>query len=277
MKTTRRIFYAASRLLFLASLISTVRIFAADETNQWNVKVVAVMVVAPEGGTDNRAYCWKPGVTVSAMLSPMEGKIVKFNQEESKIDSFTDDKGTDLTAAAPSQDPFNKPGISYMPSSSGKGESSIIVDFKASGQPAKGATTFNISGTVSAQVAAATKQFTVENVEIKTNVTFSLGDLPIMISDAGTNRNAWSAKEYKYSVTFSSLRDLESISTLEFFDASGNKIEAVKRSWGGGGLLGYMMQYDVKQNMDYAKIVATCWQDLKTVEVPFSIKTGVGL
>jgi hypothetical protein len=78
-------------------------------------------------------------------------------------------------------------------------------------------------------------------------------------------------------VTFSSLRDLESISTLEFFDASGNKIEAVKRSWGGGGLLGYMMQYDVKQNMDHAKIVATCWQDLKTVEVPFSIKTGVGL
>ena len=129
---------------------------------------------------------------------------------------------------------------------------------------------------MNAEVAASTKQFTVENVEIKTNVSFSLGNLPIVISEAGANWNAWPAKEYKYSVTFSSLRDLESISSLEFFDSNGNKIEAVKRSWG-GGFLGYMMQFDVKQNMDRAKIVATCWQDLKTIEVPFSIKTGAGL
>jgi hypothetical protein len=267
------------RLFFLSASILTVQtipVFAADEANQWNIQVVGVMVVAPEGGKDNRAYCWKPGVTVSVMLSPKEGKIVKFNENESKIDSFTDDKGTDLTAAPPSQDPFNKPGISYMSSSSDKGAASIIFDLKASGQPAKGATIFNITGKVSAQVAASTKQFTVENVEIKTNVSFSLGDLPVVISDAGTNRNAWSAKEYKYSVTISSLRDLESISSLEFFDSNGKKIEAVKRSWG-GGFLGYMIQYDVKQNMDRAKIVATCWQDLKTIEAPISVKAGVGL
>ncbi len=271
MKIIRLLFMSASILV-----VETTPIFAADETNQWNVQVVGLMVVAPEDGKDNRAYCWKPGVTVSVMLSATDGKIVKFNENDSKIASFSDDKGTDLMAAPPSQDPFNKPGISYMSSASDKGASSIIFDLKASGQPAKGATIFNISGSASMEVAASTKQFTVENVEIKTNVSFSLGDLPIVISNAGTNRNAWSAKEYKYSVTFSSLRDLESISSLEFFDANGNKIEAVKRSWG-GGFLGYMMQYDVKQKMDHAKIVATCWQDLKTVEVPISVKTGVGL
>jgi hypothetical protein len=268
-----------TRLLFLSVsilVVQTISTFASDDTNQWNIQVVGLMVVAPEGGKDNRAYCWKPGVTVSVMLSATNGKIVKFNENESKIDSFTDDKGTDLMAAPPSQDPFNKPGISYMSSSSDNGDSSIIFDLKASGQPAKGATAFNISGKASAEVAASTEQFTVENVEIKTNVSFSLGDLPIMISDAGTNRNPWAAKEYKYSVTFSSLRDLESISSLEFFDSNGNKIEAVKRSWG-GGFLGYFMQYDVKQNIDRAKIVATCWQDLKTVEVPISVKAGVGL
>ena len=56
-------------------------------------------------------------------------------------------------------------------------------------------------------------------MEIKTNAAFSLGDLPIVISEAGTNRNAWGAKDYPYSVTFSSLRDLDGISSLEFFDA----------------------------------------------------------
>jgi hypothetical protein len=266
-------------LFFLSAFIlgvQTVSTYAADETNRWNIQVVGLMVVAPEGGKDNREYCWKPGVTVSVMLSPQEGKIVKFNQNESKIDSFSDDKGTDLMAAPPSQDPFNKPGISYIPSFSDKGDSSIIIDLKASGQPAKDTTALNISGKVSVEVAASTKQFTVENVEIKTNVSFSLGDLPLTISDAGTNRNAWAAKEYKYSVTFSSLRDLESISSLEFFDSNGNKIEAQKRSWG-GGFLSYFVQYDIKQKIDRAKIMATCWQDLRTIEVPILVRASVGL
>jgi hypothetical protein len=33
----------------------------------------------------------------------------------------------------------------------------------------------------------------------------------------------------------------------------------------------------MKENVDRVKIVATCWQDLKTVEVPINIKTGIGL
>jgi hypothetical protein len=259
-------------VLSLSVLIFTGRA-SADTTNQWNVQVVGVMVVAPEGGKDNRSFCWKPGTTVSASLTLSAGKIVKLNQEESKLVSFTDDKGTDLTAGPQSQDPFNKPGISFQSSEDGKAET--IFDMKASGQPAKGATTLNISGTVNAQIAGATKQFTVENLEMKTNVSFTLGDLPVMISEVGTNRNAWMAKEYKYSVTFSSLRDMDCISSLEFFDAQGNKIESRKSSWG-GGFMGYMMQFDLKQNVDHAKIVATCWQDLKTVDVPIAIKTGVG-
>jgi hypothetical protein len=273
MKSSAQNIHTAICVLSLAVLISTSRVLAAEATNQWNVQVVGVMVVAPEGGKDNRSFCWKPGTTVSASLTLSAGNIVKLNQEESKLISFTDDKGTDLTAGPQSQDPFNKPGISFQFSEDGK--AAAIFDMKASGQPAKGATSLNISGTLNAQIAGSTKQFTVENVEMKTNVSFTLGDLPLRISEVGTNRNAWMAKDYKYSITFSSPRDMEGISSLEFFDAQGNKIPARKSSWG-GGFLGYMMQFDIKQNVDRAKIVANCWQDLKTVDVPISIKTGVG-
>ena len=137
-------------LLALVVLISTSCVFAAGTTNGWNMQVVGVMVVAPDGGRDSRSFCWKPGTTVSVMLSPAEGKIVKFNEDASKLVSFVDDKGTDLTAGPQSQDPFNKPGISYMSSSSDAGAASIIFDLKASSQPAKGATMLNISGTVNA-------------------------------------------------------------------------------------------------------------------------------
>jgi hypothetical protein len=266
--------------LFLASAallaVQAITVLAADEPNQRNLQVVGLMVVAPDGGKDNRSYCWKPGVTVSVLYAPMQGKIVSFNENQSKLDSFTDDKGTDLMAAPPSTDPFNKPGISGMLPASQDGVTSMVFDLKASGQPAKGATAFTITGKASVQVAASTKQFTVENVEIKTNAAFSLGDLPVVISEAGTNRNAWASKDYPYAVTFSSLRDMDSISTLEFFDANGKKVAAEKRGWGGGPL-GYMIQYDLKQNIDRAKIVATCWEDLKTIEVPISVKATVGL
>lgn len=273
MKMTPRMFLVAGRVLLLALL--PVRVFADDATNQWKVQVVGVMVVAPAGGKDHRSYCWKPGVTVSASLSPAAGKIVKLNQEESKIDSFTDDKGTDLLAAPSSNDPFNKPGISFLSLSTDGGDSSVIIDLKASGQPAKGATVLNISGKVNAQVAGSTKQFTVENVEIKTNAQFSLGDLAITISHAGLSKGPFS-KTDEFSVTFSSPQNLESIAKLEFYDAQGIKLEAQKRSWG-GGFLGYMVEYVFKKSADHARIVATCWQDLKTVDVPVSVKTGVGL
>ena len=266
--------------LFLLSaalgLVSAGSASAADVTAPGNLQFIALKVVAPDGGKDNRSYCWKPGVTVSVTYAPTAGKIVKFNENDSKIDTFTDDKGTDLMAGPPSQDPFNKPGINYMSTGSEGGESSIILDLKSSGQPAKGAATFTITGKLNLQIVASTNQFTADNVAIKTNASFSLGDLPVVISEAGTNQNPWAAKEYHYSITISSLRDMDSISTLDFYDAQGHKVDALKRSWG-GGFLGSMIQYDLKQNLDHAKIVATCWQRLQTIDVPFTVKTGAGL
>ena len=150
-------------------------VVAADEPNQRNLQVVGLMVVAPDGGQDNRSYCWKPGVTVSVRYAPVQGTIVSFNENLSKLDSFTDDKGTDLMAAPPSTDPFNKPGISGMLPVAQDGATSMIFDLKASGQPANGATAFTITGKASVQVAASTKQFTVDNVEIKTNAAFRPG------------------------------------------------------------------------------------------------------
>lgn len=259
----------------MAVLAGTIPAPAADAVDQANIRVVGVMVVAPDGGKDNRSYCWKPGVTVSAMLTPAAGRIIKIKEADSKLDSFTDDKGTDLTAGPPSTDPFNKPGLSVMMLSSDQGEASVIMDLRASGQPAKGATGLNISGTVVAEVASQSKESTADNVQLKIGSKFDLGDLPITISAAAMNKDSFT-KEDEFSVTLSCAKDFEGISHIEFFDAQGNKIKAQKRSWG-GGFLDYMIEYVLSKQVDSAKIVASSWQDLKTIEIPFAIKTGVGL
>ena len=264
-------FFTPGRLFVVAAFCATLGVRAADE---WQTQVVGVMITAPEGGKDNRSYCWKPGVTVSVRLTPPTGKIVQLNEEKSKIDSFSDDKGTDVMAGVPSKDPFNKPGISFMLPSAPDGYASVIIDLKASGLPAKGATNLNISGRVKAQVAEGTKQATVENVVINTNTQFNLDDRRIGISAAGLKQEAFSKKE-EFSVTFSSLKNLDDISSLEFYDAEGNKMEARKRAWG-GGFLGCMIEYVFKKKPEHVKIVATVWQNLKTIDVPITIKTGIG-
>jgi hypothetical protein len=175
--------------------------------------------------------------------------------------------------ATKSEDPFNKPGLNMI--NVNEGGISANMDFQAAGLPAKGATALNISGKLSVKAATGTKQFTIENVDIKTNVSFTCGDLPLKISAAGLGKGMFSNKE-EFSVTFSSSQDLDSLSTLEFSDAQGGKIEARKSSWG-GGMGEYFVEFVFQKNPDHAKIVATCWQNMKTVEVPISIKTGMGL
>jgi hypothetical protein len=186
------------------------------------------------------------------------------------VDSFTDDKGTDLLAAK-SDSPFNKPGFGVMDNK----ETYLTAEIQAAGVPAKGATTLNISGKVSVKVAAATKEFTAESVEIKAGSSFKLGDMTLKISKAGMAKAMFGDKQ-EFTVNISSATDLDSISKLEFFDAQGNKVEAHKNSWG-GGKGEYFAEYTFKQSIEHAKIVATCFQDMKTVEVPLTIKTGVGL
>ena len=232
MNSIHLIFRMAGRFLFLAVFIFSIRSHA-DDTNQWNIKVAGLRIVAPatDGKAGSRgAFFSSPGVTVTVTVQPPAGKIVSIDQFDSKLDSFTDDKGTDLMATK-SEDPFNKPGINMA--NVDEGGTSAHMDFQAAGLPAKGATVLNISGTLSAKVAAGTKQFTMENADIKTNASFTCGDLPLKISAAGFAKGMFSSKE-EFSVTFSSTQDLDSISTLEFFDAQGGKIEARKSSWGGG-------------------------------------------
>jgi hypothetical protein len=88
-------FRAAGRLLFLAVLIFNIRTYA-DDTNQWNIKIAGIRIVAPapDGKADSRgAFFSLPGVTVTAILQPSAGKIVSIDQFESKLDSFTVTKG----------------------------------------------------------------------------------------------------------------------------------------------------------------------------------------
>ena len=260
-------------ILPLAVLAFIQPVFSADTNFPCQVEVTGLRIVAPVAGGDKDArgaFFSSAGVTAVVMVTPVNNQIVSVEQSDSKVDSFVDNKGTDLLATK-SEDPFNKPGLGMVDNKM----TNATFEVQASALPAKGSTLLMIYGSLSAKVAAATRQFTQDNVAIQTNTSVILGDTKLTITAAGFGKSMWGDKD-QFTVSFSSKTDVDSISTLEFFDAQGNKIDAHKSSWG-GGMGEYFVEYTFKKSIDHAKIVATCWQDMKTVEIPFSLKTGLGL
>jgi hypothetical protein len=249
---------------------------AADDAAQWKVQVAGISVgaPAPEGKDNSYASSWSAGSTVLLVVTAPSGNIVNINTDASKLEAFTDDKGTDLLAVK-SQSHFHDSCFSVSSLLPGEEKHAAKpVSVRAPGVPAKGATQFNISGKLVVQTASQTKQSTADNVELKTGSKFDLADIPMTVSNIFSDMEGMG-------VSLSAKQDLSNISKLEFFDALGNKIEA--HAYGSsfmtkkGKKEEETQDYRLKKSVSKVKIVATCWTDLKTTEVPIAIKTGLGL
>lgn len=266
-------------VLCLAAFTLITRAFAADPAAEWKVQIQAIRVVAVAAGDQDSAW-WglngaAPGVTVLLKLTAPEGNIVGINIGESKLVSFTDDRGTDLSVRSANGGPGNEPGfyaqLGFGPLVDGK--PSAIIRVTAPNQPARGATGFSITGKVTVQTASHTNQFVAEKVALTSGTVFGLGELKLTICDVRS-------KDGKCEVWLQSSQDLTSLAGLEFYDAQGQKIESrafssyqhtseTEKKW--------TLSFQLQKSAAVAKIAATCWTDLKTVEVPIAVKTGVGL
>lgn len=278
MTITSETFRSRAGVLCLAVLTLTTRTFAADTGVEWKVQVEGVRVVAIAPGSKDIEWALQggaPGVTVVLMLTTPGGRIVGINTDTSKIDSFTDDQGADLMAGHTRGSRINDSRISTRPGfgPTFDGKPSEWVKVTAPNQPTKGATRFNIMGNVTVQTASQTNQFTAENVELRSGTNLSLGKLQLLICNVRS-------KDGENDVSLQSKQDLSSVASLDFYDEQGNKIESrVYSSYlnTSGAEKQWTLGFKLKTIQAKVKIVAACWTDLKTVEVPIAVKTGVGL
>ena len=251
-------------------LLSVASAHAADAAAGWKVEVGGVRVVAPppDGNNDLRAFNWSAGVTVSLVLTAPQGNIVSVDGNASKIDSFTDDKGTDLMGHDNFGDSNFSTGFGFN-----KAGKSALVEASGSGRPAKGATQLKLTGKVAVRTSGQTKPVSADNVELKLGSELSLNEMKFTVSGVRLQGK-------DFAVTLESKQDPEAISHLEFFDESGTRIESHRSSSSSFGMQGnttYNWEFVLKKQIDKAKIVATMWADMKTTEVPVSVKVDLGL
>lgn len=269
-------FLALAGGVFMMAASPAINASAADGAPPWNVRVAGISIVAPEGPEGLPVFNSKPGTTVTLILSPPSGRIVGNSFSDSKLASFTDDKGTDLLAVE-SKDRFQKPGLNIWSSSGDEtnGAAAQRGEVYVAGLPAKGATSLHFTGKAVFRTASERRQFTVADVELKAGSKFDIGDFPVSITGAGLGKGMFGGKD-TFNLTLSCPKNLESIASLDLYDAQGNSLGAKRSSW--GGMLGsYFVEYTLKKNADHAKLVASRWTDWKTSEVPIDLTVGLGL
>ena len=172
--------------LFKALTLSTEA--RAQDLQSPFLKPTAFSVVKAEEGAAKAVGQKQDSTRVTARVEVPGRQIVAFNVKNSKLDSFTDDKDTDLIA---------------LPAAGGRASLPIqldgqfggvanVIHFNAPTCPAKGATKVRIKGSIAALVGKDEKDIEKKDVDLKKGVDLEFGTLKRFLSPStgfGMRRN----------------------------------------------------------------------------------------
>jgi hypothetical protein len=227
------------------------------------VSVAGVRVVGIGYGEDGReaqAFNESSGVGLALVVqSAGGGGIIAFDDDASALEELTDSTGKNLLDDA-SIWPFPKLT---------KDGKAVIVEMRARGVPAAGATEIHAKGRIALTTATGSKPVKVANVVLANDKTFKVGTGTVTLSEV-------EATEGQTSVTFKGpLAVFAAIRDMKFLDAKGQPIET---SSGGSGRMNdvAMASYRLATAAKAVTIEIDQWQGMKPVVVPFDVKAGLG-
>jgi hypothetical protein len=274
-----------------ANIIASLAIFigisawaiAADDSTQSDITIEAhgLRIGKPVPGYNDDELTFDrmpPGTSVGLLIKVPQGGLVVFDCDSSKLKSFIDDKGKDLTKPDIKKEYGLLPPFEVVPHISEDGKL-CRATLTVPGIPAKDATKMTISGEVVMKIATQKKDYSAEKIELKKDTKINAGPIPLNITRVG--KPELSGGEYNFAIVLEAKQNLDSIADIQFFDAAGKKIESNRCgvSWDNlKPMNDYTVswEYQLKDKVDAAKIVITYWDDMKTVVVPFNLKIGVG-
>jgi hypothetical protein len=260
----------------LTCMIGSAATFAATA----EVKgIVVIMDDFPET-IQFRPFNNVPTGTSLAVLIDAGGKqIVKIDVDASRIRSFTDDKGTDLTKKKPQKKRAG--GMMMMQPQAGIGSFPKIgtdrkfaaIEITGPTMPARGAKALLIDAELIVSVGKKTKTTTVKNARLKPG-KLNVPGHRISIDNVG--KPDW-GEEYKLSVTFAmTAKSADMIVEVVFLDAANKKIKS-QRS--GSMRMGNSAEvtFNLPEKLDSATIKFVMWDGLEQITIPLKQRVGLGL
>jgi hypothetical protein len=241
---------------------------------QGTIEVKGIRIISDGYGTDIDGI--KPfnsfkGTSIACLAILPQGGIIKFDEDKSSLDKFTDNLGTNLMN---DQIPIGS-GIGMM-SEISSDRKAAMFEINGLNLPDKRATSIKASGHVSLKTATIKKPFKYDNLVLKVGSKFEISGIKFEITRIG--KPIWG--DGVVSVTFSSNSDISKIASIQFFDPNG---EIIKSSSEGSGIQThdnkkiYEIAYNLQKQPDALNLSIICWEDMQTVKIPFNINASVGL
>jgi len=242
------------------------------------VMVVGLRIIGPGYG-DNmhmRAFFKQPGTTVALLVKSPKGGLIELDRKVSRVATFTDDKGTDMTKSVKrGKWGTKKAGFGAFPKIS-KDTKACLVELHSPIVPAKGAKIVKAAGTLVFKTATKKKTFKQTGVVLKVGTKIKAGKIPFEIVKTGKPK--WG--KAKLTITLKTNRDILDIAAIRFLDAADKPI----KSTGAGGSAMRMgknvtvnRSFNLFRKVESVTVAIDYWMDMKVVKVPFSVKTTVGL
>jgi hypothetical protein len=214
-----------------------------------------------EDGREAQAFNESSGVGLALVVQASGSSgIIAFDEDGSSLDELTDSTGKNL---------LDEASIWPFPKLTKDGKA-VIVEMKARGVPAAGATEVHAKGKLSLTTATGSKPVKIPNVALANDKTFKLGTGVVTLSEV-------EASGEQTSVTFKGpLPVFAAIRGMKFLDAKGVAIESSSR---GSGRMNdvAMASYSLTTTAKTVTVEIDQWQGMKPLVVPFDVKGGLGL
>ncbi len=248
--------------------------FICFASSQGKIEVKGVRIVSDGYGTDIdglKPFNQFKGTSIACLVTLPNGGIIKFDEDNSRVDEFIDNLGTNLLN---DQIPIGSGiGMMHQVSSDRK---AVMFEINGLNLPNKQAASIKTNGYVSLKTANSKKKYKVDGVALKVGTKLDVAGIHLEVSKLG--KPMWG--DGVVSIEFSSKKDMSKIAGIKFYDTKG---VLIKSSSGGSGIQTmdkvktYERSYTLYKRPDFLNLSIICWDDMKTVKVPFDINTSVGL
>ena len=231
-----------------------------------------VVPKAYDGNDMMRAFNAFEGTSVAILVHQPNGGLITFDSENSKIESFTDDKGKDLLK---STGDFGMPAIPMSPDISEDGKA-VIIEVNGGQTPTKGATSLNVKGKLIFKAAIRKKGYTHKDIEVKADAKVEAGPIEMTIGRAG--KPEWG--EEPLEIVLQAKKRLDEVASIRFLDSDGKEIESSvsgSMTMAFGDDVSVERGYALTKKVDKVTIEISYWTDMKDLEIPVDLTFSLGL
>lgn len=234
------------------------------------VRVAGLMINGPtrmgDGQNEELAFYGSFAKTRLALeLHYPKGGLIDLQREGSTLASFSDDKGTNLLT----EDDFGGP-FEMLPRISDDSHDLLFV-IGTKTLPNTTAAELRAQGSVRVMVADEKETHTSASLELVAGTSCEVGPFSFSLSSAGPSE--WSEA---FSITLESKTDLGAIVRYALVDEAGKEIE-LRETMSMSGMGTWQQSLDCDAPIETAQLRVEFWKEPQVVDVPFEVRSGLGL